>query len=249
MDESFYPKDELEKRRQIEELQQRWELDKRNENFVRDGFYPYYFHQPVRVLFIGRESYGMGGCDYLLTHYEVYRGDLSFNRRAFHRRIFYMLHAVLEGYEKWDEVPTAHDYARDFASDRHVSFAFMNISKISNETNKTATQWGVLRSFVERSSREIRQEIELLDPELIITANLTLCDILDEIKVVHCAEDNVLDVHTAKLNGRIIPIFNTYHWSYPGVKDRRAFYECIRDAWRKFGKESQKSPCLPGTKC
>lgn len=235
MDESYYPQDEREARRQIEKLQQGWELDERNDDFVWDGFYPYYFHQPVRVLFIGRESYDMAGCDYLQAHYDMYRSAASFNRKAFHRRIFYMLHAVLEGYENWNDVPTAHDYARDFASEGHVSFAFMNMSKISNETGRTATQWKVLHAFVDRSTREIRREIELLDPELIITANLTLHNILDDVKLVRSEEDNVLDVYTAKLNDRTIPIFNTYHWSSPR-EDRRSFYECIRDAWRRYGK-------------
>lgn len=240
MDTDLYPEDERPTKILLDSLLDEWEKHPLNDDFTYDGFYPFYFHQPIRILFIGRAAYDMAGCDYIQTHYAIYRGEKSFGNRAFHRRIFYMLHAVLEGFDNWGDVPTAHSYAREFASAGHVSFAFMNLSKISNETGKRKTQWKVLHAFVERSVAEIRKEIEILDPDLIITANITLHNVLDKLQIIHREEDDVLDVYRAQLNGRNIHVFNTYHWSDLKHEEYRAFYECIRDACRLYGIKARR---------
>lgn len=83
-----------------------------------------------------------------------------------------MMHAITHGFKEWKQVPNAIELAKDFASEGHTSFAFMNLNKESNETGRTGTRWENLYAFVDKSRDYIRREIEILDPDIIVTANL-----------------------------------------------------------------------------
>lgn len=246
----YYPETEREKLTEIQALLYEWSREKFTSNFVVDGFYPYYYDQHPRVLFIGREAYGLAGCSYLEIFFRHYRdgkyGSSRLTASAFHRRIFYMMHAIAYGSREWNQVPNAVELAKDFASEGHTSFAFMNLNKESNETGRTKTRWNNLYAFVDKSRDYIRREIEILDPDIIITANLfdklptAIADVFPGHKYVqHFGRTHKdLAAYEWKINGHRVYIFDTFHWSAI-KKEYQCYYACVREAYRK---------CVPAEK-
>lgn len=230
-------------------------------NFNMDGFYPFYYNQPVRILFVGREACYMAGKDYIKTvHDLLVNNNLSgwtVNQYPFHRRQFYLAYGILRAYAngntqpkfpEWDDVPSASNMAsgenRIFAvnratNDQSISWAFINLSKVSNESGDYRTS-PAYRSFVEDTTNQkfLRKQIEILSPDLIISANVyELLDILGYEK------DNGVDTQNkncyfyppckSKITQKELPPFlNCYHFA--AIKsDRHSFYDPVCDVLRK----------------
>lgn len=79
-------------------------------DFVFDGFFPHYFSQKVRVLFVGRESRGLSAHNYIEVLHRCYRtekkvGGLPLNRYKFHRLMLYAAFSLNNGFCDWDATP------------------------------------------------------------------------------------------------------------------------------------------------
>ena len=206
-----------------------------------DGFYPYYFSRKVKILFIAREAYSMAKKDYISTIYKAYSENTfnswSLNQYPFHRRQFYLAYGILHAahnkgqWPSWNDVPYATDLVDKgkFATDDGISWAFMNLSKLSNETGNWQLDRSQYDSFLsnEQNRKMIRKEIELLRPDLIIGSNVyELSDILgyDKAKV---DTTNSACYYYHKTN-TLSPFLNCYHFS--AIKsDNSIFYEPVRD--------------------
>jgi len=99
------------------------------DTFVRDGFYPHYFSQPLKILFIGRESLGIAGCDYLDVLLSSYRenkyvGKQHLNIHRFHSRLLYVAYGLLNDHVRWEDIPPADEIGDTFATPEGISFAF-----------------------------------------------------------------------------------------------------------------------------
>ena len=126
--------------------------------FVWDGFYPNYFRQPIRILFIGREALGLKSCDYLDVMLSAYRvakrigeegRSKHLNASYFHARMFHIAWGVINGFADWDDIPWAAELADTFATGQGLSFGFMNVSKLSNEDPKRwSANWPLIRMAV-----------------------------------------------------------------------------------------------------
>ena len=83
---------ENDKQRRINALMLEWKnsLPKDSRQlFVSDGFYPFYFAKKPKLLFVGKETLEMAGCDYIRELSECYVkskkiGDIPINSHAFH---------------------------------------------------------------------------------------------------------------------------------------------------------------------
>ena len=164
--------------------------------FITDGFFPYYFSQKKRILFILRETRYLydGGVlkkqhenpcclESIFCHHEnnMIRGNTVF------RRLFYIAYGVkTEGRLPFEEAKKSfNDFAPQFAIEGGFSFAFMELSKYSNEEDSGfIANRDLISQFFQNSNLHkrnfIRQEIELLSPDVIITGSLWDDRVIDE---------------------------------------------------------------------
>ena len=227
------------------------------ELFNEDGFYPYYTKQKPRILFVGREACWMAKKNYIDTLCNQLKngmvGKWTVDQYPFHKRQFYIAYGLLAsrvgeatGFPEWDKVPWASDLAKilfarcekdvkalESVSIKPVeklsslSWAFMNLSKLSNETGDWRTDDRRYRPFVENKTNQmfIRNEIRILQPDIIIGSNVyDLVNILGykrnaDVSSVSC------DYYESK---QWPPFINCYHFSAI-KKDYECFYKAVGD--------------------
>ena len=235
-----YPDFEQEKQGQIKSLMDEWKSSLSEEEqklFVPDGFYPHYFSKNPRILFVAKESTGMLGLAYADTLFECYRnekriGEKNINQYRFHARMMYMAYGILNKestFEEFQATPPASKIGDTFGTEDGVSFAFMNISKSSNENGTYANK------------KFIKREIELLEPDVIISANVTdkITDIFGESSVLERigGNDDVCDVcaQTIKVNGKDTLLLDCWHFSsVNGKKDFEHFYKPVCEFTKNY---------------
>lgn len=239
-----YPADELLLLNKVQQLMAEWQQNSADECFTTDGFYPYYTHRPVKVLFVGREGIGLAGCNYIETLFHAYTqnriGCKSVNAHAFHRRLLYMLYGIQHGFPEWSDIPSAHLIARDFATPSGISCAFLNLSKTSNESGNWATDWQALQSSLAKGLPFLKKELTLLNPDLIISSNVGLNEVFTPApQLLSRHPEGLLDAHRCELNGRTVYWFNMFHFSAfsrgrgnPGLDDYLSFYEPLKNAFK-----------------
>lgn len=240
---------ENEKQKHIDSLMLEWRNslpENSRKLFVSDGFYPYYFAKTPKILFIGKETLEMSGCDYICELLECYVkskkiGDIPINSHAFHRRLLYLAYGILNGkstLEDFNAMPCASEIGDCFATENDISFAFMNLSKISNETTIYADM-EVIKNRAENDKKFIRREIDILEPDIIISGNIghILTQMVDNFDVVeHLGED--VCVHKVKLNGREILYLDCWHFSNFTKADFANFFLPVCSAVKKYFKNS-----------
>ena len=257
-----YPEDELVIRAGLDDLmreaESEWFSNERHSHtiFVEDGFYPFYTHQKKKILFLGRESYG--DYPYYVSnnrvnlndiYYSEYRSNTLFkdalgdgcefrnslfsNRRPrlYHANILAIAYAIINN--RWDfEDFDIVDIASSFASSEGISFAALNLSKISNCTGNTSciSNKEVIKEYTafDRGWGILNKEIALLNPDIIISANLNdLCrplhenlfsvlgttTHLDSDKKIRKTYPCELIKETLFLPSKEIPIYDIFHFS------------------------------------
>ena len=184
-----------------------------NGNFVSDGAFPCYEDQPVRVLFIGRESYGKGGGDYIASYNEM-------STPNFHDRLLYLAYGIINGessLDDWLNMDDAKKLDTKFAEPAGFSYAFMNASKINNATGWTMLCKEQFYEFIDDPTNQanILREIELLDPDIIVSANLGDLGFFDRFPAIEKSDDQPCeDCCIWYLNsGKKIPWIDGWHFS------------------------------------
>ncbi len=217
------------------------------EHFVSDGFYPRYTEQRPKILFIGRESHGMAGHSATLLLYNAYRerkvNGKALERHAFHKRLLKVAYGLTHGCCPWAEIPRATDLAASFGKEGGLSFAFMNLCKISNEAPEgdfnrcnQNQMFGFLEATRQSGRNFLAEEIDLLDPEVIIAMNFA--DNFFRLGHVEQLTDRA-DAHLWRLTtrGKSYPLIDTYHFAAP-MEDQAVFYDpvvaCVKQAEKLF---------------
>lgn len=189
-----YPDDEKAKLAQLETLFHEWhehfanhglaEHKQHADEMVFDGFYPYYFSQRKRILFVGREAREIAGFNYIELLSEAYRkgkriGDQHLNVNNFHSRMLRIAYGILNGMPAWEDIPDASTIGDSIGAPGGLSFAFMNISKLSNETENWESDWPIINAAHKLSSESRtfnEDEVALLEPHYVISMNLNGLD-------------------------------------------------------------------------
>lgn len=211
--------------------------------FANDGFFPGYFEQKRKVLFIGRETRWISGLDFRNTSYEFFEKE-NVNGNTFWRNVLYMLYGIQkEGKAAFEEVPYANDIAKNMVKTNDFGFAVMQLSKYSNDSDEGATRnVEMMNRFLEDSELEKRnfflEELKLLEPDVIITANLWDCGVKEEyLEQCFPSENfgswkkygqNIADYADFTLYGKTAKLINTYHFSARKASEEY-FYNPVMD--------------------
>lgn len=210
------------------------------DDMVFDGFYPHYFSQKKRILFIGRESRDISGFNYIDLLYRAYRetkriGDQHLNVNKFHSRMICIAYGIMNGTPTWQDIPYASKIGDTFGEPIGLSFAFMNISKFSNDSVDWPSDWGVINAAHEHSTcgRNFnREEVAILEPHIVITMNLgDKIDSLGQLTQIHSSE--LANSYWLDSGDHRSLLIETWHFSAFTKDDIADFYVPICDAIRR----------------
>lgn len=209
--------------------------------FAKDGFFPGYFDENnLKVCFIGRETRLIGGYDFRDTTKEFF--DDPDPKNSWWRRILKIMYGIQNNGEiEFEKLNTINILNEMYDSNKY-GFAVINISKFSNDDESNwQTNINLVHRFLKDSELEktnfFQKELEILDPDVIITANLwnglikkeylNLClppeKFINEKKL----KDNVAIYYEFNLNDKKIDFIDLYHFSTPGKSDKYCYYNPV----------------------
>lgn len=253
--ENFTLQIEIDKRRKLNKLMSDWKQHIKTKNkiifpddgkkydtidyFNSDGFFPgYYKKNNTKVLFIGRESRYCSGGDRVIDGLKWFK-DGSPNASSYWRRILYIVYGIkTKGKYSYDDIPYANEILKDMNNNNDYGFAIMNISKYSNDAEDGASaNFLLINQFLEDSNLKernyIREEIGILEPDIIITANLWDGRINNsQLRLVFPDSDfkelqrveGIANLYEFSFETRSLKLLDLYHFSCRG-SDRKKFYE------------------------
>jgi hypothetical protein len=218
------------------------------EDMAFDGFYPHYFSQKKRILFIGWEPLGVSGNNSIDVIHEAYHETKTISGRPlnndnFHSRMLRIAYGIMNGMPKWEEIPSANEIGDTVGVEQGLSFASMNISKLSNDSGSSNANWPAIESAYELSIHGpkgrifIRDEVAILKPEIIITMNL-IAHLEDGLNSLGSGEFLYQDPakkatsYLQNIDAHRCLLIDTYHFSARGMDDELGFYSPICDAIR-----------------
>ena len=190
-----------------------------------DGFFPNYLNQRHKILFIGQESYRLENQNYIEFFYDIWQNGKNFKNS--HILVNYIAYAVQACEEVYDNVLPKEELKKIFLSNNpeRYSYAFMNLSKIRLREKRnagSAADWKSIKDSVEKSTKPrnfIKEEIEILSPDIIITMNIAdraetyNWDVYGNI-VKSLSEENVAVFDS--IFGYEALVIDTYHFSPMG---------------------------------
>lgn len=213
----------------------------KSDDIIFDGFYPYYTQlhkneseRKKKILFIARESYDLDE-NYIEEIYSLYKGkwSQSINQYKFHRMLFKLAYGIIHDCDDWNKIPSADELVKDFATPNGISFAFMNLSKFSNTTGDWKSDWNSIKKFIDSAKSDTArnyfcEQIELLDPDIILLANIHDLSVFGEVQEVDTTN---YDVHQFDfiINGKKTPAFNMWHFSAPSKSDYEHYYKPLHE--------------------
>jgi hypothetical protein len=246
----IYPEEEMSLKKNLESLFHDWYNEAKSKHFIKDytaddivfdGFYPFYTFQNKKVLFIGREALGISGENYLSVIHDAYKenfiGNMHINQYKFHNRMFYLAYGINHGFPEWSEIPYASELTGSFATKNGLSFAFMNLSKLSNESSSWNTDEELVDSFInsfsESKTNYFNKEIEILDPDIILSMNLQgRLRSLGQIDVIEYG-DEASSYYLYTQNSKKL-LLDLFHFAAPSKPDS-SFYDPVVRICKKMG--------------
>ena len=214
--------------------------------FNMDGFYPFYTMQTCRILFVGREACWMSRRNYINSVCHCIQADdfngWTVNQYPFHKRQFYIAYGIMrwckEGkFPEWDDVPYASEMAKKIFARREgknvvggltsISWAFINLSKLSNDTGDWRTDGNRYEPFVNDNNNQerLKSQINILQPDIIIGANVPeLTNILD----YEAPDKTEPACYCYKAKGKFPPFLNCFHFAAI-KKDKECFYDAVKN--------------------
>lgn len=212
--------------------------------FAKDGFFPGYFDENnLKVCFIGRETRLIGGHDFRDTTKEFFEIDFSKNNNWW-RHILYIVYGIkTKGEFKFEEIPDSLGILNEMYDSKKYGFASINISKYSNDNKSNwQTNINLVHRFLKDSELEktnfFQKELEILNPDVIITANLwdiiesdyiNLClpesNFSETKNIIHNGE-SIAEYGKYNLNGKTIDFIDLYHFSAK-KSDKYCYYNPV----------------------
>ena len=197
-----------------------------------DGFYPGYYSANPKVLFIGRESREASGCNRMDADIDYLKKN-NINRLgfAFWQRVFYIVYGIQHGGKiPFMEIPYANEIKESCVKANNYPFAFINLSKYSNDSRNWQADYVLMNRFLEDAElgrrNYLREQISILDPDIIISCNLwgdarIDLDKLDLIfppddfskRIPELSTEGISDVYDFSFEGKHIRFIDLYHFS------------------------------------
>lgn len=225
----------------------KWETKK---CFAGDGFFPGYFStDKKRILFVCRETRLIGGyginfvdssIDYFKNAHNPKVKNRLTNTNSFWRHVLKIAYGIQHDGMLFRDIPSSVKIADDMIEQNDFGFAVINISKYSNDSKKN---WQLNTKLANRFLKDsdlqttnfFQKELKILDPQIIITANLWEAGFENEYLELclprpdKCKTKNFIEYWDYKLDDKIEPIkvINTYHFS-ARKNDKDCFYNPIR---------------------
>jgi hypothetical protein len=212
-----------------------------------DGFYPHYFSRRKRILFIGWEPVDMYGISYIGNLHKAYRVSkhigkwhLDGRNAKFHYRMLCIAYGILNGLPNWrTDVPDASEIGDTLGDPDGASFAFMNISKLSNESGGSQANWSAIKAAYALSSQGrnfIQEQVGIMKPDIIITMNRrgNLGDnlaSLGERTSIHATDQ--ANSYWLDSGGHRSLLIDTWHFAARNKDDVTDFYAPICDAMKR----------------
>jgi hypothetical protein len=234
---------ETEKRKGIIELMQDWkDTVSEKKRFYLDGFFPRYYKTNPKVLFIAREQRDGNEPDNIINAIKTFESE-NINNIRFWKRILCMFN-IIRNNGNIDETVTADQIAKEMAKNNDYGFAFMNISKYINEAEDSGTKHNrvLMNKFLEDSKLDERnffqEELEILEPDIIITANLWNGSIKKEYlekcfsELIYIRYDDdkkkAAALHSMKIKNKKVKLIDFYHFS-SRFNDMDYFYKPLSE--------------------
>ena len=216
--------------------------------FAKDGFFPGYFDQKKKTLFIGREPRNIGGFDFRDTT-KAYFDDRYSNNNSWWRHIFYIVYGIKYGIKTerklpFKEIPKSSEILNEMRKTNDFGFACINISKYSNDdSGNWETNTDLVHRFLTDSelgkTNFFQRQLEILNPDIIITANLwdgtiaddhiNLClpnDKFSKDKTLIHNKESVATYGKYNLNGKEIDYIDLFHFS-AHKSDKYCYYNPV----------------------
>jgi hypothetical protein len=255
-----YPSDELPQKRRLDRLMTDWKkrlaphqvlfrddgkLYPAESFFASDGFLPYYFHQKRKVLFIARETRYIAGQDNIEVILKKCKDNpQGIGAEPVLRRILLLAYGIQnDGTIPFKNIDPQKLCALATTA-AGFSFAFMELSKYSNENNDGGiADTELMASFFEHSRLQernfIQEELSLLDPDMVITMNLwdgkidagVLRLALGDTPFIDCPHPGAAR-RTITINGKRLPLIDLYHFS-ARKSDSEDFYKPVMDILKR----------------
>jgi len=165
----------------------------------------------------------------------------NINSSTFFRRLLYIVYGIRnKGKIAFPDIPYANEITEEMIETKNFGFALMNVSKYSNDRKDGAkSDVKLINRFLEDSELGKRnfflEEIELLEPDIIITANLWdgkieskhLSLLFPNVSLIRSIENRV-NYYKMNYNGRVYDIIDLWHFSMPG-SDKDFFYDPVME--------------------
>lgn len=174
----------------------------------------------------------------LISSFDAYHnkkvGSLPLNRYQFHATMLYISYALKHKIYYWDEIPYATEFVDEFGKTNGCSFAFMNFSKLSNESGLWQADEKLIDTFVELSKNPIcnffAKEIGLLNPNVIIGMNLgeRMKQLGEFSNIRYYGSKNDVCFQTLKTSDKKEYVFlDAWHFSAPSKSPERDIFNPI----------------------
>ena len=216
-------------------------------DLVFDGFYPYFTNQKVKMLYIGRESLGISGSNYIDVLHGAYKENRVANKsinmvsNSFHNLMFYLTYGIVNNFPEWESIPCASELTKSFATKNGISFATINISKYSNEAKDWKANWNLIHHFAKKTSLAdtnfYNKQIEIINPDIIIGMNMyDYYKFIGKISLLEKMEN--IDIYKIEIGSKYKLFLDTFHFSAPTKHGSpEYFYNPIKKAILKYYKE------------
>lgn len=146
--------------------------------FATDGFFPGYWQQKIKPLFIARETRYNSGQDIITNTISYWKNEALPTNNSFWGKIIRIVYGIQNnGKIPFEKLPETTDIANNMIGTDNFGFAFMEVSKYSNDSDTGGTKdKELMNRFLLDSDLEkcnfMAEEIDILEPDIIFTANL-----------------------------------------------------------------------------
>jgi hypothetical protein len=212
------------------------------DDMVLDGFFPNYLMQKCKVLFIGQESLELTGSNYIDQLHRMYTIDKAINGRPLnqckiHKLMLKIAYGLNNNCCDWDNIPQATEIAETFATEQGISFAFMNLSKLSNDSGDSDVDWplidGFIEAFKDSQINYFAKQIDTIYPDIILTMNLEeRLKTFGNLSVIKYGE--TASYYTLHVNNKEYFLIDLYHFSARNKPDQDCYYEPVLKGINKF---------------